>query len=69
MRAVFVAPRRLRFEGLVDGWNRRVPADRLSRTYAPAISAHKAAGHADRLLVEPRAAPPVTEWLAVGLRE
>lgn len=67
--AAVVAPRRLRFEGLVDGQNRRVPADRLSRTYALAVAAYKAAGHADRLLVEPRAAPPVAEWLAAGLRE
>ncbi len=66
--ATAMAPRRLRIEGSVDGHNRRVPADHLARTYAPTVAAYKTAGHASRLLVEPKTAPTVAEWLATGLR-
>ncbi len=66
--AAAIAPRPLRLESLVDGTNRRVPADRLARVYAPTTAAYKAAGQATRLLIEPKAAP-VADWLSAALRE
>ncbi|MCE9564207.1 MAG: acetylxylan esterase [Planctomycetes bacterium] len=67
--AAAVAPRHLRIEGLVDGQNRRAPADRLTKTYAPTVAAYKAAGHTGRLLVDPKPVPSVAEWFAAGLRD
>lgn len=67
--AAAIAPRPLRLESLVDGTNRRVPADRLTRTCAPAVAAYKAAGQPARLLIEPKDAPPVADWLTAALRD
>jgi hypothetical protein len=42
--AAALAPRPLRLEGLVDGLNREVPADELSRTQVPVLAAYRALG-------------------------
>ena len=67
--AAGLAPRPLRVESLVDGANRRVPADRLARVYTPTAAAYKAAGAPARLLVESKGAPPVAEWFRDAQRE
>jgi len=64
-----VAPRHLRIEGSVDGQNRRVPADRLTKVYAPTATTYKAAGHAGRMLVEQKSAPSVAEWFTAAFRD
>lgn len=67
--AASLAPHHLRIEGMVDGHNRRVPADQLTRTYAPTAAAYKAAGRANRLLLEPKTTPSLAEWFSAGLRD
>lgn len=64
-----LAPRPCRIEGSVDGTNRRVPADRLARTYSPTAAVYKVAGQPSRLLVESKIAPPIADWLTAALRE
>jgi cephalosporin-C deacetylase-like acetyl esterase len=67
--AAALAPRFLRIESAVDGSNRRVQADRLTRTYAPTVAAYKGAEVPARLLVEPKPAPAVADWLTAALRQ
>jgi dienelactone hydrolase len=49
--AALLAPRPVRLEGLVDGVNRRLPAEALARSYAPAREAYTAAKAGERLEV------------------
>jgi hypothetical protein len=69
--AAALAPRPLRLEGLVDGLNRRVPAQELMDTYAPARSAYAATGSQGALSlgVEPAAAEEVARWLLAALKK
>jgi hypothetical protein len=68
--AAAAAPTPLRLEGLVDGLNRRVSAERLGRDYAVARAAYKAAGASDRLTLNAEPAPPeeVARWLIAQLK-
>jgi hypothetical protein len=61
--AAALAPRPLRLEGMVDGLNRTVSAERLAEVFAPARAAYDAATSAGRLRLEvaPRDAP--APWL------
>jgi dienelactone hydrolase len=69
--AAALAPRPLRLEGLVDGLNRRVPAQEQVDTYALARAAYVAAGSQEALSlgVEPAAAEEVARWLLAQLRK
>lgn len=67
--AAVLAPRPLRLESLVDGTNRRTPADRLTRTYTPAVTSYTTAGQPGRLLIEPKGAPAIADWLSNSLRD
>jgi cephalosporin-C deacetylase-like acetyl esterase len=68
--AALLAPRLVRLVGLVDGTNRRVPAEALARTYAPAREAYTAARAGERLqLVERSEGKDATaRWLLEALR-
>jgi dienelactone hydrolase len=63
--AAVLAPRPLRLEALVDGLNRRVPAETLAKVYEPAKGAYGTArAEANlRLSAEPDSARKVAEWL------
>jgi hypothetical protein len=50
--AAALAPRPLRLVGLVDGLNRRVPADRLAGVYAPARAAYSQANTPGRFALD-----------------
>jgi cephalosporin-C deacetylase-like acetyl esterase len=50
--AAAVAPRALRLEGLVDGLNRKAPADRVARTIEPARAAYRALKAPSRFWLE-----------------
>lgn len=68
--AAVLAPRSLQVRGLVDGLNRLVPEEALSKIYAPATSAYAAAEAQDRLKLEFRSdksASPAP-WLIQQLR-
>jgi dienelactone hydrolase len=57
-----LAPRRVRLEGLVDGWNRAVAEPELARAYAGAAAVYRAAGTATQLSVSPERTSAV-RWL------
>jgi hypothetical protein len=61
-----LAPRPLRLDGLVDGLNRRVPADQASQLFQPARAAYQSAKAADRLQLA--ADGKVAAWLLAGLQ-
>ena len=63
-----LAPRPLRLEGLVDGLNRRVNADVLTKTYEPVRNAYRATKAADRLVVEATPGKP-SVWLLAQLKK
>jgi dienelactone hydrolase len=44
--AAALAPRRVRLEGIVDGWNRTISATDLASAYQPAATSYRAAGAA-----------------------
>ncbi len=69
--AAVLAPRPVRLEGLVDGLNRRLNADKLDATYAPARAAYEAtqAQQALSLRSEPGSAEDVARWLLARLKE
>jgi dienelactone hydrolase len=61
-----LAPRRVRLEGMVDGWNRRLSAADLAAAYEPAVTAYGAAGAAAELsLGTERTA--CAQWLTGGM--
>jgi dienelactone hydrolase len=64
-----LAPRPLRLEGLVDGQNRRVKADDLSKTYVPATAAYRAAKAEKQLQLsdKPSEDADVARWLLDNL--
>ncbi|HZT83732.1 MAG TPA: hypothetical protein VFA26_26110, partial [Gemmataceae bacterium] len=68
--AAALAPRPLRLEGMVDGLNRRAPAELLGKAFGPTRDAYRAAAAADRLEIvsaddkEPEAA----RWLLARLK-
>lgn len=64
--AAALAPRAVRMEGMVDGVNRRVPADTLAKTYEPTTAAYRAAGALDKLRI---ASTPEEKTLARWLTE
>jgi hypothetical protein len=64
-----LAPRHLRIEDAVTGHNRRVTAEQLARTYAPAVAAYKGLEQSSRLQIEPQSARALADWIAAGLRE
>lgn len=66
--AAAVSPRPLRLEGLVDGLNRKVSAEQLSKTFEPTRAAYKAAGAADKLALEGDAKSGVAAWLLAQLK-
>ena len=60
--AAALAPRPLRIDGLVDGLNRRLPAELARREYAPALESYRRAGAEQRIVVG--AGPPSPgDWL------
>jgi hypothetical protein len=63
--AAALAPRPLRLEGLVDGLNREVPADRLPGLLGPTLAAYRSPGAESRLLLAGKEAStePVARWL------
>jgi dienelactone hydrolase len=68
--AAALAPRPLRLAGLIDGQNRRVPADRLAGIFAPAQMAYANANARDRIAFGGEDQDPVTaaRWLLTHLR-
>jgi hypothetical protein len=68
--AATLAPRPLRLAGLVDGLNRRVPAERLASLLAPARAVYAAAGAAERLVLEAESqdSAATARWLVTQLR-
>jgi len=60
--AAALAPRPLRLDGLVDGFNRLRTAADVRAIYRPAQQDYNRAGAADRLIVHDTTTPP-TEWL------
>jgi hypothetical protein len=68
--AALLAPRPLRLEGLVDGTNRRLSAEALARTYAPAREAYTAAKAGERLELAGKSEGKETSarWLLERLR-
>jgi hypothetical protein len=64
--AAALAPRPLLLEDPVDSLNRRAGGEALARAYAPARSAYREAGAADRLSLE-GAAEPMPRWLLTNL--
>src|SRR5262249_62224637 len=66
--AAALAPRPVWLEGLVDGLNREVPAERLTRVYEPARAAYSARADGRlRIGVKPGARDSVAGWLAEQL--
>jgi cephalosporin-C deacetylase-like acetyl esterase len=67
--AALLAPRPLRLEGMVDGLNRRVPAEALAEAFGPARTAYRAASAGDRLhLVTDRETPDrLAKWFLTNL--
>jgi dienelactone hydrolase len=67
--AAALAPRPLWLEGLVDGLNRMVDAQRLSDAYAPALRGYREAGTPGRLRLEgePRPAAETAQWMLDAL--
>lgn len=65
-----LAPRPLRLEGLVDGLNRRVPAESLAKTLEPARTPYQRAGADQRLQVEVTVSPDakLAAWLLQQVR-
>jgi cephalosporin-C deacetylase-like acetyl esterase len=62
--AAALAPRPLRLEGLVDGCNRRVPAEAAARSLMPTRQAYESAGAPERLQIETDDRPRETaRWL------
>lgn len=68
--AAAAAPRSLRVEGLVDGVNKKVSADKANEAFASATALYKKAGAAERLVVSPDAAAPEASaaWLLKQLK-
>jgi dienelactone hydrolase len=66
--AAALAPRPLRLEGLVDGLNRRATADAVSKAFAPAQSAYRAAAAQERLTIEAEPGRGVSAWLLAQLK-
>jgi dienelactone hydrolase len=68
--AASLAPRPLRIEGLVDGLNRKVSAEILARTYAPALQAYERAWEQNRLrlLADEASGNGGPDWLLAALR-
>jgi dienelactone hydrolase len=67
--AALLAPRPVRLQGLVDGVNRRVSAEVLAKTYAPAREAYTAAKVGERLeLAASDGKETVARWLVDRLR-
>jgi hypothetical protein len=64
--AAALAPRPLRLEGLVDGRNRRVPAEDLAKALEPVRQAYRAAGKADRLTTAVDPDANLGRWLLQG---
>lgn len=62
-----LAPRPLRLEGLVDGVNRIVTADKLKATYARAIERYEADDAGKMLSIQPERSSPA-EWLMEQLK-
>jgi len=60
------APRPLRMDGLVDGFNRVRTAAEVRDVYRPARQNYSSAGAADRLNIHYTATPPAT-WLLIQL--
>jgi hypothetical protein len=67
--AAALGPRPLRFEGLVDGLNRRLSEAALSSTYAPAHQAYRAGGAEARLELRSQVSSDLAlaDWLAKAL--
>lgn len=66
--ATGLAPRGVWIASAVDGVNQRVPADELTRLYAPAAQAYKSAGKANSLTFEDPSSGTLAKWLIQGLR-
>jgi hypothetical protein len=67
--AAVLAPRPLRLEGLVDGLNREVPSDGLTRTQAPAVEAYRALGAERRFqILGAEGVGPAARWLLQQLK-
>jgi hypothetical protein len=64
--AAALAPRPLRLAGLVDGRNRRVPADGLAGIFAPTRAAYDAAGVRERFVIEAEG-DDASRWLRTHL--
>ena len=60
-----LAPQAVRLDGLVDGLNRRVPAEAAGQLYRPAADAHRRAGGELVLGDDPATA---ATWLAALLK-
>jgi cephalosporin-C deacetylase-like acetyl esterase len=69
--AAALAPRPIRLEGLVDGLNRRVKADDLTKTYQPAIAAYRSAMAEKKLLLmdKPATDTEAAKWLLEILKK
>lgn len=68
--AAVLAPRPLRLEGLVDGLNRKMPANEVAVAYAPAQQAYRAARAEKRLELAAEKTPsvPASRWLIHQLK-
>ena len=68
--AASLAPRALRLADLVDGVNRRVSAEQLARTFAPARAGYESAKALDRLVIDAAGSQPseAARWLLTQLR-
>jgi hypothetical protein len=64
--AAALAPRPLRFEGLVSGRNCVVEEPELRRALQPTLLAY--ADHPDRLVLTPKVTAEAGAWLAAGLK-
>lgn len=66
--AATVAPRPLRLDHLVDGFNRLRSADEVRTIYGPAVRRYREAGSADKLVI-PETADAASRWLLEQLSE
>jgi len=66
--AAAVAPRPLRLDNLVDGFNRQRPEDDVRAIYRPALQSYQDADAADRLIID-EATAPSSRWLLEQLSD
>jgi cephalosporin-C deacetylase-like acetyl esterase len=65
--AATFAPRPLWLEGLVDGMNREVPSETLSKRYQPTLDAYESADRSDRFRLGGKPKASLARWLATTL--